>query len=183
MSARVSVIELTMRVNGILNARYVQALARLGERWQPQAGEHEVLDTSMLERLKRFPVLLVDCHFDDAGWWDQHLALQAAPIAGEPHRDERVELGRDVLTALWCLLDDGPEFHCLTGIAPAVMAIWDRAGFTRLVDTGRAWCAEFQPRWADVPAFWHRLQCAATREHEWEALQLQALRLCGRCRT
>lgn len=180
MSTRGSVIGLTMRINGILNARYLPWLAGSDGRWQLEAFGKCPLDELMLQRLKRFPMLLVDCHFDDATWWDQRLGEQTVPVACS---DERIELGRDVLTALWCLLDDGPEFHCLTGIAPAVSALWDRAGFNQIVGAGRCWCAEFQPRWGDVPTFWHRLLCDSNGDSEWDLAQLQALQLCGRHRT
>lgn len=179
MPSNHSVIELSMRINGILNARYLQWVA-----YREQTGPAAVIaamafDEAAIERVKQFPVLLVDCHFSDVTWWRQRLTAATTSTA-EDGKDERADVSRDVFTALWCLLDEGPEFHCLTGIAPQVAILWNHAGFNQLVDAARTARTQFVPRWSDVPVFWHRLRQAAQDDCGWDAVHLQALQLCGR---
>jgi hypothetical protein len=178
MPTRLDLLDGTRRINGLLSGRYLQLLARADDETRPACLGGFCGCEVGLERITRFPMLLIDCHFGDASWWRQQL-MAPATLPIDPN-EELSALCRDVLLALWCLLDAAPAFRCLTGVTPAVARVWESVGIDRLLSHCRGCAAAARPRWCDASTFWQGLAYTAATDQGWDTVQMHALQLCGR---
>lgn len=142
-------------------------------------------------RAAQMPILLLDLHFLDAGWWRERLrqdCLQGLSKTVTFRGEQGLpELTRQILMLLWPAAKSHPSAaRLMFGMVESVAGIVASLSTRRLDMVISQFSLQLRLRWAESPEFWRPLLVAA-QEDDTAALremQLRALqRLCAQMMT
>lgn len=124
------------------------------------------LDAALCKRAARIPVLLLDLHFQDEGWW-RHAALlneagRASTASASSLPDDcTADLSRESLIVAWLAVHHAPKsVSLLFGMSNAVAGLLSELTPQQLNRVAERSNHELRIRWQTKPDFWRRMLVA-----------------------
>lgn len=145
------------------------------------------LDQNARRRMATLPVLMLDVHFGDEGWWSGVIAkptMQSDPVGHTKRfpRRHAVELLRQCLVLAWTTVRvDSRAARLLFGMSTGVARLVADLNLQDIDRVTARFSHELSLRWESRPEYWRRLLFAAIENNEknMHQLHLYTIQLIG----